>query len=53
MNGYVDLFMKEDMIGREGILGEIGLIALPDDRRNAMKNSVAKYTKLTLDDLSE
>ena len=30
MDKYVALFMKEDMIGPEGILGEIGLIALPD-----------------------
>jgi len=48
---YVDLFMKEDMIGKEGILGEIGLIALPDDRRTAIRTSVAERKKLTLDDL--
>ncbi|MCU7940332.1 MAG: PstS family phosphate ABC transporter substrate-binding protein [gamma proteobacterium symbiont of Bathyaustriella thionipta] len=53
MDKYVELFMKEDMIGPEGILGEIGLIALPDERRNAIRSSVAKYTKLTLEDLSK
>ena len=53
MDKYVDLFMKEDMIGPDGILSEIGLIALPDARRNAIRASVAKYTRLTLDDLSE
>jgi len=50
---YVALFMKEDMIGPEGILGEIGLIALPDARRTAIRASVASHKKLTLDDLSK
>ena len=50
---YVKMFMSEDMIGKEGILGEIGLIALPDDRRNAVRNSVSSRTKLTLEDLSK
>lgn len=53
MDQYVELFMKEDMIGPEGILGEIGLIALPDERRTAIRASVAKNTKLTLEDLSK
>jgi phosphate transport system substrate-binding protein len=53
MDKYVELFMKEDMIGPEGILSEIGLIALPDERRTAIRASVAKYTKLTLEDLSK
>jgi len=53
IDGYVDMFMKEDMIGPDGILGEIGLIALPDERRTAVRSSVAKHTKLTLDDLSK
>ena len=52
MDKYVELFMKESMIGPEGILTEIGLIALPDDRRTSIRASVAKNTKLTLDDLS-
>jgi phosphate transport system substrate-binding protein len=50
---YVKLFMKEDMIGPDGILGEIGLIALPDARRTAIRASVANHTKLTLDDLTK
>lgn len=53
MDGYINVFMKEDMIGPDGILGEIGLIALPDARRNASRNSVVSHTKLTLDDLSK
>ena len=53
MNDYVNLFMSEKMIGKEGILGEIGLIALPDEARNAIRTSVANKTKLTLEDLSK
>jgi len=53
MSKYVDMFMSEDMIGKEGILGEIGLIALPDARRNALRSSVAKRTKITLEELSK
>ena len=53
MDKYVEMFMKEDMIGPEGILGEIGLIALPDERRTAIRASVAKNTQLTLDDLTK
>jgi len=50
---YVELFMSENMIGPEGILGEIGLIALPEARRSAIRASVMKHTKLTLDDLAK
>jgi phosphate transport system substrate-binding protein len=53
MNDYVKLFMSEKMIGKEGILGEIGLIALPDDARNAIRTSVENRTKLTLEELSK
>ena len=50
---YVDMFMSEDMIGNGSILSEIGLIALPDDRRTALRDSVSKRTKITLEDLSK
>jgi len=53
MAKYVDMFMSEDMIGRDGILGEIGLIALPDDTRTAVRDSVTKRTKITLEELSK
>jgi len=53
MAKYVDMFMSEDMIGSDGILGEIGLIALPDARRTALRSSVAKRAKLTLKELSK
>lgn len=50
---YVEMFMSEEMIGHDSILGEIGLIALPDARRAAIRASVMSHTKLTLDDLSK
>lgn len=53
MSKYIDMFMGENMIGSYGILGEIGLIALPEARRTEIRNSVAKRTKLTLEDLSK
>jgi phosphate transport system substrate-binding protein len=53
MSKYVDLFMSEKMIGKDSILGEIGLIALPDDARNAIRSSVSKRTKLTLENLTK
>lgn len=51
MNSYIKMFMSEDMIGDDSILGEIGLISLPEDTRKSIVNSVSKRTKLTLDDL--
>ena len=53
MAKYVDMFMSEDMIGHDGILGEIGLIALPNTTRTAVRDSVAKRTKITLEELSK
>ncbi|PIF03960.1 MAG: phosphate-binding protein [Arcobacter sp.] len=53
MSEYINMFMSEDMIGKEGILGEIGLIALPDLRQKAIRDSVAKRVKITLEELSK
>ena len=53
MKKYVDMFMGESMIGKEGILSEIGLIALPEDRRKAIRSSVTTRSKLSLNDLSK
>ena len=53
MNKYVEMFMSEDMIGSNGILGEIGLIALPDNRRNAIRASVSKREKITYEALNK
>jgi len=52
MNKYVEMFMSEDVIGSNGILGEIGLIALPDNRRNAIRASVLKREKITYEALN-
>ena len=53
MAKYVELFMKEDMIGPDGILGEIGLIPLPDAQRKSIRATVLKREKLTMDALSK
>jgi phosphate transport system substrate-binding protein len=51
MNKYVEMFTSDDMIGNDGILTEIGLVSLPKDVREKMRASVAKRTKLTIEDL--
>jgi phosphate transport system substrate-binding protein len=53
MKDYVEMFMSENMIGPDGILGEIGLIALPDARRSAIRNAVMDRKKLQLSDLKK
>ena len=53
MEKYVAMFMDEEMIGKEGILGEIGLISLPDVERTNIRNSVTSRKQLTLEDLSK
>ena len=53
MAEYIKLFMSEAMIGRDGVLSEIGLIPLPDADRKAIRESVAKRTKITLEELSK
>ena len=50
---YVEMFMSEEMIGNDSILGEIGLIALPEARRTAIRASVMQHKKLTLEDLAK
>lgn len=53
LNEYVNMFMSEDLIGEDSILGEIGLISLPADRRANVQASVKNRTKITLEDLSK
>ncbi len=53
MSKYVEMFMSENMIGHDGILGEIGLIALPDAQRAQIRKDVIAGKKLTLDELSK
>ncbi|RXK05756.1 substrate-binding domain-containing protein [Halarcobacter bivalviorum] len=51
MNKYVEMFMSENMIGPDGILAEIGLIALPDATRSEIRNAVMSSKKLKIEDL--
>ena len=53
MKKYISMFMSEDMIGEDGILGEIGLISLPNDARSKIRAWVDTRKQLTLDDLSK
>ncbi|MEA3512258.1 MAG: PstS family phosphate ABC transporter substrate-binding protein [Campylobacterota bacterium] len=50
---YSTLFMSEKMIGNDSILGEIGLIALPESTRTNIRKSVSNNKKLTLEELSK
>ena len=50
---YVELFMSEKMIGKDGLLKGIGLIPLPDDARAKVREDVLAKKKLTLDDLKK
>ncbi len=52
MKDYIKLFMDEMMIGKGGILTEIGLIPLPEETRKAIRESVAKREKVTLEALN-
>ena len=48
---YTNLFMSEKMIGKDGILGEIGLITLDDKTRTDARAKVMNNEKLTIDQL--
>ena len=49
LKDYTNLFMSEKMIGKDGILKELGLIVLPDDARSAARTKVMNSEKLTLE----
>lgn len=53
MKKYISMFMDENMIGEDGILGEIGLIPLPNEVRKNMRTSVESKKQLTLEELSK
>ncbi|MDT8376212.1 MAG: PstS family phosphate ABC transporter substrate-binding protein [Mariprofundaceae bacterium] len=53
LNDYVELFTSEEMIGEEGNLSEIGLIALPEAERDATRARVASRSRLTADELKK
>ncbi|MDQ6988462.1 MAG: substrate-binding domain-containing protein, partial [Mariprofundaceae bacterium] len=51
MQAFVDLFLDDEMIGEEGNLTEIGLIALPESDREQVRRNVAKHKNITAADL--
>jgi len=53
MKKYIKMFMSEKMIGKDGILSEIGLIPLPAKRRSEIRKSVKVAKRLTLSSLSK
>lgn len=53
IDGYVDLFLSEQMIGERGYLTDLGLIPLPKDKRQAMRQRWDKRVTLTKEDLKE
>ncbi len=53
MSDYVNLFLDEEMIGEEGNLTEIGLIALPEAQRDTVRANVNGHKKLAANDLKK
>jgi len=50
---YVELFMSDKMIGKDGLLKSIGLIPLPADELAAIRENVLSKKKLALDELKK
>uniref|UniRef100_UPI0040487FC7 substrate-binding domain-containing protein n=1 Tax=Aliarcobacter sp. TaxID=2321116 RepID=UPI0040487FC7 len=48
---YTNLFMSEKMIGKDGILRELGLVTLDDKERNDARTKVMNNQKLAIEDL--
>ena len=48
---YTNLFMSEKMIGKDGILGELGLITLDEKTRSEARTKVMNNDKITVDQL--
>jgi phosphate transport system substrate-binding protein len=48
---YVNLFMSEKMIGKDGILTEIGLIPLTDKVRDEARKKAMGFQTITATDL--
>jgi phosphate transport system substrate-binding protein len=51
LKDYSNLFMSEKMIGKDGILTELGLIPLSDDVRSAARTKVMNNEKVTAESL--
>jgi phosphate transport system substrate-binding protein len=50
---YVNLFMSEKMIGELGYLKDLGLIPLPKDQREQLREAVKTQKKLTLEQVKQ
>ncbi len=53
MAEYVELFISEQMIGEQGLLRNEGLIPLPAERREAVRERFADRQSLQLDELKD
>lgn len=53
MEGYVEMFLGEQMIGPDGLLKDLGLIPLPEEQREAMRTRFEQRTALAAGDLGE
>lgn len=53
MDAYVDLFLSERMIGDKGFLKSLGLIPLPKDMRNDMREHWSMRETLSLSDFEQ
>ncbi len=51
MDRYISMFMSDDMIGPDGNLTEIGLVALPEKLRHQVRQRVLQRVELTMSDL--
>jgi len=51
MKDYVEMFVSENMIGPDGLLTDLGLIPLPKEQRETMRQRLAERPKLTKGDL--
>ncbi len=51
MGAFVEMFMSERMIGPDGHLRELGLIALPEERREAVRQRVSQRETIEAQDL--
>ncbi len=51
MAEYVEMFVSDNMIGPDGLLRDLGLIALPESEREALRQKLQKRPELTLEQL--
>ena len=48
MKEYIDMFLSNDLIGKEGLLSEIGLITLPEEEIEKTHKTVASLKELNI-----